>query len=225
MQLPSEEEKDHRDRFDRMDTMELVDLWEEPMPDGVRELLLAEIGSRRYRIKSLPPPPACDAPSVAKRPLTAREMHSARVSRAPLWILAVAILQLIGVLLAMGSLLDEAESVDLVLTVGTLAVQLSFPLGLSASFFALYFYSRSAPRSALVIALVLFLMVHGAEAAVDPESIMRGIILKVLVISGLASGIWSASQIDKEDAVEPLEDEQKESTASESTVDGSSTGS
>jgi len=53
--------EDYRQRFRDQDTIDLVELWEEPMPDPIRELLREEIGSRRYRLKSLPPHPPAPA--------------------------------------------------------------------------------------------------------------------------------------------------------------------
>ncbi|HEX6810597.1 MAG TPA: hypothetical protein VF384_03135 [Planctomycetota bacterium] len=86
------------------------------------------------------------------------------------------------------------------------------PIGLGVVFFGLYFWARSSPVPALTTALGLFVAVHALEAVVEPASIVRGIVVKIFCVAGLASGVRSAllqRALDRED-----EDEQESATGS-----------
>ena len=69
------------------------------------------------------------------------------------------------------------------------------PMGIGVIFLGLWFWAKKAPLRALVTALALFVTVHAVDALVDPKALMRGVILKVLVIAGLAGGIKAALEI------------------------------
>jgi hypothetical protein len=55
-------------------------------------------------------------------------------------------------------------------------------LALSAIHFGLWRWAFSSLLPAVVTALALFVTVHAAEAIIDPSSIVRGIILKVIIL-------------------------------------------
>lgn len=66
------------------------------------------------------------------------------------------------------------------------------PIGLGVLFVALYVWSRKSPVPAIGSALGLFVTVHAVEAVLDPVSLARGVIFKVLCVIGLARGVKSA---------------------------------
>jgi predicted nucleic acid-binding Zn ribbon protein len=56
----------------------------------------------------------------------------------------------------------------------------------------LYFWARRAPFPALVTALCIYLAVLVLGAIVDPANIIKGVLIKVLVIAALVAGIRTA---------------------------------
>lgn len=70
----------------------------------------------------------------------------------------------------------------------------AIPLGLGVVFFGLWLWARKSALPALCTALGLYVIVHFADALVDPKLIVRGILIKVLVVAALVSGIKSALQ-------------------------------
>ncbi len=71
-------------------------------------------------------------------------------------------------------------------------------------FVGLYFLGAKKPMLALVLGLVFFVVPHLLTAVLDPSSIYRGIIFKVIIIVFLVKGIISVNQLPK--AVEVDED-------------------
>ena len=69
---------------------------------------------------------------------------------------------------------------------------LAVPIGLGVVFLGLYFWARKSPIPALSTALGLYVSVIAVVAVVDPASIPRGIIIKFLCILGLVNGVRSA---------------------------------
>jgi uncharacterized iron-regulated membrane protein len=53
----------------------------------------------------------------------------------------------------------------------------------------LYLWSRRSPFPAVIAALAVFVVVHVANAVVDPVTIVKGIILKVIAIIALVKGV------------------------------------
>lgn len=66
------------------------------------------------------------------------------------------------------------------------------PIGLGVVFLGLWVWSRKSPLPALGTALGLFVTVHAVEAALDPTSLLRGVIVKAFCIAGLGRGLKSA---------------------------------
>jgi hypothetical protein len=103
------------------------------------------------------------------------------------WILALAILQSIGVLIFIGLRLSTDGSLDVgaIGAIGIMSV-------LALAFFGLWAWGRTSPLPALCWALGLFLTFHLLDAVIDPMSLARGVILKVIVIAGLLTAIIRA---------------------------------
>ena len=64
-------------------------------------------------------------------------------------------------------------------------------------FIGLFFLGAKYPLGALISGLILYAVPHLIVAVIEPESILRGIILKVLFIAALIRGIVSVSQLPK----------------------------
>ncbi len=77
-------------------------------------------------------------------------------------------------------------------------VALGIDFGLSLIYLALAFWTDSKPLIAVLIGLLLYLTLIVVNAIVDPTSLFRGIIWKVVIISFLGKGIYSASSIKKD---------------------------
>jgi len=68
---------------------------------------------------------------------------------------------------------------------------------LSIVYLGLAFWSQQRPLIALVLGLLVYLTTIVINAIVDPETIYKGIIVKVLIIVFLSKGINSALQLRK----------------------------
>ncbi|MDH5493281.1 MAG: zinc ribbon domain-containing protein [Myxococcales bacterium] len=105
-------------------------------------------------------------------------LHRPALDRARKWILIVGIIYFVsGVLL--GLLAGEAG--------GGLIFGLNLVLALIHV--GLWHWARIAPFPAAVAALVLFSTVHLLEFVVDPSSIARGLLLKIIFLSILGSAV------------------------------------
>jgi len=67
-----------------------------------------------------------------------------------------------------------------------------FLWGIAGVFAALAVWAMRAPLVATVLGLAVFALMHLAEAVVDPASLVRGIIMKVVVVVVLVGAIRSA---------------------------------
>lgn len=125
---------------------------------------------------------ACGASveSVAEREREADEIEAAflleQVKKARTALLVVAVLQVIGtVAFAALQQVDGAATA----TMASIAVV----------FFGLAWWCKKNPFAASIVGLVVFVTVHLADAIVDPSAIVRGIIVKVIVIVVLVRAI------------------------------------
>jgi len=66
---------------------------------------------------------------------------------------------------------------------------------LAVIYVVLGYWSQKRPLIALVLGLLVFLTIVVIDAILDPSTIYKGIIIKVLVIGYLAKGINSAMQL------------------------------
>jgi hypothetical protein len=116
------------------------------------------------------------------------------------WILALSILQFVGGLVLVGisaskGSLDDGEAIGSLIVTTTLA----------AIFFGLWLWGRKSPFPALLTALIVFVTFHLLDAVLDPMSLLRGIIMKVVIIAGLATALKKAyvAKREKELAAAP----------------------
>jgi hypothetical protein len=103
------------------------------------------------------------------------------------WILAISILQFIGGLVMYGIGLSNSGAND----AGPMAILVT-TMGLAAIFFGLWLWGRKSPFPALLTALIVFVSFHLLEAVLDPMSILRGIIMKAIILAGLGSALKNA---------------------------------
>jgi hypothetical protein len=103
------------------------------------------------------------------------------------WILAVAILQFIGGLVMFGMTVSKTSTSN-----PEAIAALVFMLLLAGIFFGLWLWGRKAPFPALLTALIVFVSFHLLDAVLDPLSLLRGIIVKVIVIAGLCAALKKA---------------------------------
>src|SRR5687767_13956081 len=69
--------------------------------------------------------------------------------------------------------------------------------GLAAAFFALWLWSRVNPFAASIVGLVLFVSIHLLDAVVDPMALIRGILVKIIVIAVLIKAIQAGAEYRK----------------------------
>jgi len=95
-------------------------------------------------------------------------------------LLAVAIIQAAGglIMLALASQQLEVKAVAYVVV-----------LGIAAIFLALSVWARSSPLPAFIVGLVVFCTIHLYDALQDPSAIIRGILMKIVVIVLLIKAI------------------------------------
>jgi len=114
--------------------------------------------------------------------LEVQAFHAPALRSARNWILAV------GVLYALGGLLFVAIGRELLDDRGV-AIVLGTHLALTAIHVGLWGWAKSAPYAAAVVALVLFVTVQLANALLDPTSIAKGIIVKILFVVALVKAL------------------------------------
>ncbi len=98
------------------------------------------------------------------------------------WILAVGIIYVVSALIQV-TLMNEGLPRDAV------TLQLVLNGALCLVHLGLWWWARTAPFAAALVALVLFLTLQLVEAALDPSSLGRGIIIKVLFLIALVSAV------------------------------------
>jgi len=72
---------------------------------------------------------------------------------------------------------------------------LGIDLFLSIIYLTLGFWSEKKPMMALLMGLLLYITTFSILALVEPMTLVRGIIWKILIISYLGKGLYSASSI------------------------------
>lgn len=146
----------------------------------------------------------------------ARTHHRNSVQRASFWLLALFVLQIfVGIYVgnqanqvaqaAHRHLQDYTDDEPFELegeqiTAGALRKQIDrerlqawvIPIGLGFVFLALFFWAQRSPLPAFGAALALYVTAIGVGAVLDPPSLLKGIILKVLCTLGLLAGLKSA---------------------------------
>lgn len=144
------------------------------------------------------PPP----PQPASSPLHySNETVAAKRGNGSGWILALSLLQLIGGLIMYGMTASKLPADD----PGAIGVLVT-TVGLAAVFFGLWLWGRSHPFPALLTALIVLVTFHLLDAVLDPLSLLRGIIMKVVIIVGLCTALKKAyfAKREKELAAPPV---------------------
>lgn len=115
-------------------------------------------------------------------------IYKPALSRARGWILAVGILYAVSALIfvAVGRLGDEQLQLVLGLNFGLMAIHVG-----------LYFWARTSPFPAAVVALAIFVTLHLTEAVIDPTSLYRGILIKVLFLIALVKAVQAGLQVKR----------------------------
>ena len=116
--------------------------------------------------------------------LQTEELHK-QARKAAGALLAVAILQWVfgAILIAIAESEEELRNME----VRVVVYAVVFIIG--AIFFALCLWARKNPLPAAITGLVLFVSIHLLDAAVDPTSLVRGIIVKIIIVVVLARAI------------------------------------
>lgn len=98
-------------------------------------------------------------------------------------LLFVAIVQTLAAIIMPLTLPAQPEGSSAAVVVGAI-------LGvIAAVFYGLAFWARKSPLPASIVGLVLFVSLHALDAVVTPESIARGLIMKVIVIVVLVQAV------------------------------------
>jgi hypothetical protein len=134
-------------------------------------------------MENQPPPLVSPRPSAAQ-PYPGPDSSISRGNGRG-WILALAILQLIGGLVIFAMTREQVEPL-------TANIMLIFLLGLAAIYFGLWVWGKKAPFAALLTALIIFLTVHLLDAVFEPANFFRGIIVKIILVGGLCTALKKA---------------------------------
>lgn len=112
-------------------------------------------------------------------------------------LLAVAILTTLGafVIWALGGAMpgpdrQGAERLDSV----ALAITVVITLGIAGAFFGLAFWARKNPLPASIVGLCLYGTIILVNAVLAPESLVQGIIVKIIVIAALVKAIQAGTK-------------------------------
>lgn len=132
--------------------------------------------------------------STAARGMIEADLHK-QMKKASTALLIVAILQAIfgpvALMLAKSTAEREAGP-GMVMEIEPIAYVIVF--GLAVAFFALWLWSRVNPFAAAIVGLVLFVSVHLLDAVADPGQLVRGILVKIIVIVMLVQAIKAGLQ-------------------------------
>ena len=132
--------------------------------------------------------PACGADRDLEIQIEALERT--KLASARKWILGIGIWYLVSGLIMLAIVKDQLTPEGRVFLLGT-------HLGLFAVHVGLYVWARIAPLAAAVVSLVLFLTLHLANAVLEPSSIYKGMIVKVLFVVVLVKAIQAGYEIHR----------------------------
>jgi hypothetical protein len=106
------------------------------------------------------------------------------------WILAVGILYGVSALILYAMMGDQLTSDGKAILLGT-------NFGLLAIHIGLWVWARTAPFPAAVVALVLFVTVHAVNAVLEPESIYKGIVIKIIFLVVLIKAVQAGHKANQ----------------------------
>jgi hypothetical protein len=109
--------------------------------------------------------------------------YDKHVRNARIMLFIVAGLELLSLLFIRSDVPSEAKTVVVII-----------PVVSAAAFVGLAIWTKYRPFPALITALVFYFCIQAAAAFFVPSSIMRGIVLKIAVVTFLAMGIRNARE-------------------------------
>ena len=114
-------------------------------------------------------------------------------------LLAVAILQTVvgGILFLFGAQMPGVNP-------ATVTVAGAFVAGIGIAFFLLYVWSHRMPLAASITGLALYLLITLGDAALDPASLRRGMIFKIIIVVLLCRSIAAAAKARDPRAAEAM---------------------
>jgi len=133
--------------------------------------------------------PSCGADREVEWQVAGLEMT--KLAKARKWILGIGVWYLISgaiLLLILRKQYGTDEQRNIILATSG---------GLFAIHVGLYFWAKTAPLAAAVVSLLLFVTLHTANAAMDPSTIYKGIVIKVLFVLVLAKAIQAGYEIQR----------------------------
>lgn len=137
------------------------------------------------------PTPTPPPPPLPPKPLSSLKYSTGEPAATPGngsgWILAIAIMQFFGGLIMYAITASNSSRTD----AGALGVLIT-TMSLAGIFFGLWLWGRKSPFPALLTALIVFVSFHLLDAVFDPMAILRGIIVKVLILVGLSTALKKA---------------------------------
>lgn len=71
-------------------------------------------------------------------------------------------------------------------------VVLAVMLTLSAVFFGLWIWAKASPFPALLTTLIVFVTFHLVDAVIDPFALLRGIVIRIVILVGLVTALKKA---------------------------------
>jgi hypothetical protein len=132
--------------------------------------------------------PACGADRDVEIQIEALERTKLTAARR--WIFGIGCWYLVSGLFMLVILGDQLTPQGRNLLLGTHA-------GLFVLHLGLYAWARIAPLAAAVVALILFLTLHIANGVLEPSSIYKGILIKVLFVVVLVKAIQAGYEIHR----------------------------
>jgi hypothetical protein len=131
---------------------------------------------------------ACGADSEIELHIAA--FHQPALDSARKWILAVGIIYVLSAMLmtaiAGDAMLDEERK-----------LVLGVSLALCLIHVGLWWWARTAPFPAAVVALVLFVTLQLINAALDPSTIIKGIVIKILFLVALIRAVQAGAEANR----------------------------
>lgn len=130
----------------------------------------------------------CGTNLEVEREIDARYTPALKTARG--WILAIGIIYVVSAMLVLALqgeyMLDEAKQ----LVIGT-------SVALCAIHVGLWWWARTAPFPAAVVALVLFLTVQAINIALDPSQAYKGVLIKALFLVALIKAVSAGLEAHK----------------------------
>jgi hypothetical protein len=133
---------------------------------------------------------------------SARKKH---LDTARNYLILVTVLQLAGAAVLYFALQGQPIPPDLM---PRIYLAYGIVIGAGVAFLVLALLVHKFPLPVTIIALILFITLHAIDAIADPSALMRGWLIKILVVVALVKAIQAAAAYEKErrelSAAEPI---------------------